>query len=165
MKLSLIVAMDDRGVIGREGGLPWRLSADLRNFKNVTMGKPLLMGRRTHESIGRPLPGRENIIISRDPSYRAEGCRNFRSLEEALEHCTDVDEVMVVGGAEVYRQALDRASRIYLTEVHASVDGDVYFPVLDRGQWSEMERRDFTADENNEYDYSFVILDRKREVG
>jgi dihydrofolate reductase len=160
MNLALVVAMDEQGTIGREGGLPWRLSADLRHVKAVTMGKPIIMGRRTHESIGRPLPGRENIIISRQQGYHSPGCRVFSSFDTALQALQGHPEVVIMGGVELYRQALDIADSIYLTEVHARVQGDTYFPDFDRDMWREVSREDFRADEKNEFDYSFVVLKR-----
>ncbi|MEX2524142.1 MAG: type 3 dihydrofolate reductase [Gammaproteobacteria bacterium] len=161
MFISLIVAMDDNGVIGADGGLPWRLSADLKHFKEVTMGKPIVMGRRTHESIGRPLPGRENIVLTRDQNYKAEGCTVLHSIDDLFIHCRYHEEVMIMGGAELYRQFLDRAHLIYLTEVHARVEGDTYFPDYNPDIWDEVAREDFRADEDNEYDYSFVVLKKE----
>jgi dihydrofolate reductase len=160
MKISLIVAMDRKGVIGKGGMLPWHLSSDLQHFKKITMGKPIIMGRRTHESIGRPLPGRENVVISRNKDYQAKDCTVLNSLECAYVKYKDLDEIMIMGGAELYRQTIDKARRIYLTEVHAEQEGDTYFPKFDRESWEEIERHDFRADEKNEYDYSFVILER-----
>jgi dihydrofolate reductase len=160
MRLSLIVAMGRNGVIGANGALPWRLPADLMHFRDVTIGKPIVMGRRTHESIGRPLPGRENIVISRNPGFHAPGCTVLNSLDAAWKHCAAQDEVFVMGGAELYRQTLDRADRIHLTEVHADVEGDTRFPPWDRKAWREIERRDFGSDEKNPHRYSFVILER-----
>lgn len=162
MLISLIVAMDSRGVIGRDGALPWRLSDDLKHFKAVTMGKPLVMGRKTHESIGRPLPGRRNIILTRQPDYTAQGCDVRHSVEDALAACAGVDEIMVMGGAALYRHFLPRAGRIYLTRVQAEVDGDTWFPPFDESAWKEVERRDCPADERNEYPYSFLLLELKR---
>ena len=121
MIISLIVAMDRRGVIGVNGALPWRLSDDLKHFKAITMGKPIIMGRKTHESIGRPLPGRENIVITRQKNYRAAGCTVFHGIETALEACANHAEVMVMGGASLYEELLPRAARIYLTRVEAEV--------------------------------------------
>ena len=160
MRLSLIVAMDEQGIIGTDGGLPWRLSADMKHVKETTMGKPIILGRKTHESIGRPLPGRENIVISRNPRYSSPDCTIFHDLDSALVYCSDRDEVFIMGGAELYRRTLDRAARIYLTEVHACVRGDTCFPDFDRGEWSELSRDDHPADEKNEFPYSFVILER-----
>jgi len=161
MKISLIVAMDQKGVIGINNALPWRLSADLKYFKSVTMGRPIIMGRKTHESIGKPLPGRRNIIISRNQDYSAEDCEVCHSLAEALTLCAGEPEVVVIGGRDIFIKAIDRADRIYLTEVHADVLGDTFFPVFDRLEWREVERQKFPADEKNEYPHSFVVLDRK----
>ena len=160
MRLSLIVAMDEQGVIGDDGGLPWRLSADLKHVKETTMGKPVIMGRKTHESIGKPLPGRENIVISRNPDYRPEGCTVFQDLETALESCSDDDEVFILGGSELFRMTLGRAVRIYLTEVHARVTGDTWFPEFNRDEWRELSREDHPADNKNEFPYSFIVLER-----
>lgn len=160
MIISIIVAMDRKGVIGMNYKLPWRLSADMQNFKRITMGKPVVMGRKTHESIGRPLPGRENVVLSAVPGYRAEGCTVMNNLPAVFAYLEGRDEVMFMGGADVYAQVLDQTDRIYLTEVHAEVQGDTRFPPFDRSAWEEISRRDFRADEKNEYDYSFVILER-----
>ena len=162
MIISIIVAMDRHRVIGNKGKLPWHISADLKNFKAITMGKPIIMGRKTHESIGRPLPGRENVVLSRDAGYQAQGCTVLGSLEEVYERFTDTDEIMIMGGADLYEQTLDKANRIYLTEVHTEVEGDTYFPDFDRETWEETSRQDFKADEKNQYDYSFVILERSQ---
>ena len=161
MIISIIVAMDKKGVIGREGDLPWHLSADLKHFKAITMSKPLIMGRKTHDSIGRPLPGRMNIVLTHAKDFDAEGCTVVHSLEEAFQSAGDVDEVMIMGGSGIYDQSLARASRLYLTEVHADVKGDVYFPEFDKGEWLELDRQDHPADEKNDFDYSFVVLERK----
>jgi len=161
VRLSIIVAMDRNGVIGAGGRLPWRLPADLKRFRQITMGKPLLMGRRTHESIGRSLPGRENIIVSRDPTFRAPGCTVAGSIEAALKHCAGAEEVMVMGGAELYSQTLELGERIHLTEVHADVAGDTFFPPWQRDEWREVSREDFPADQANEYAYSFVVLEKR----
>jgi dihydrofolate reductase len=160
MRLSIMVAMDEQGVIGAGGALPWHLSADLQQVKKITMGKPVIMGRKTHESIGRPLPGRENIVLSRDPRFRAPGCTVFNDLEQALEYCRAADEVFIMGGVELFRLTLARAARIYLTEVHARVQGDTCFPEFNRSEWREIGREQHAADENNEYPYSFVRLER-----
>ena len=160
MIISLIVAMDRRGVIGAGGALPWRLSDDLKHFKAITMGKPLIMGRKTHESIGRPLPGRENIVLTGQSDYVAEGCTVFHEIQTALEACAHHAEVMVMGGAALYEQLLPRATRIYLTRVEAEVNGDTWFPQFDPGAWNELERRDHPADDRNEYPYSFQVLER-----
>ncbi len=161
MIISIIVAMDKKGVIGHEGDLPWHLSADLKHFKAVTMGKPLIMGRKTHESIGRPLPGRKNIIMTRSPGFIAEGCTVVLSLDDAFQAAGDVEEVMIMGGSAIYDQSLTRTDRLYLTEVHTDVSGDVYFPEFNKSEWVELERENHSADEMNNFDYSFVILERK----
>ncbi len=160
MKVSIIVAMDRKGVIGLEGDLPWRLSADLQHFKAITMSKPLIMGRKTHESIGRPLPGRQNIVLTHAKDFVAEGCTIVHSLDDAFQAAGDVEEVMIMGGSGIYDQSLARANRLYLTEVHADVCGDVYFPEFDKGEWLEVEREEHSADEKNDFDYSFVVLEK-----
>ncbi len=170
MKVALIWAMAPNHVIGRNNKLPWYLPNDLKYFKQVTFGKPVIMGRKTFESIGKPLPGRTNIVISRNPDFQAPGCRVVDSLAAALELADSValiegiEEVMVMGGGEIYRQALPYADRLYLTEVHAEIEGDAYFPAFDRNQWREVAREDFTAEAkedtgSNPYDYSFVVLE------
>jgi dihydrofolate reductase len=160
MQLSIIVAMDRNRVIGKGDTLPWHISSDLKNFKKLTMGKPIIMGRKTHESIGQPLPGRENIILTRDETYQAEGCTVLHSLNEIFEHCKNIEEVMVTGGSEIYQHTLKQASRLYLTEVHTEIKGDTFFPEFDRSEWNELSRKGFKADEKNEFDYSFVLLER-----
>lgn len=160
MQVSIIVAMDRNRVIGKNGTLPWHISSDLQNFKKITMGKTIIMGRKTHESIGRPLPGRENIILTRDKNYQAEGCTVLQCIEDIFEYCKNVDEVMITGGSEIYQQSLEQASRLYLTEVHTEIEGDTFFPEFERNEWKEISREEFKADEKNEFDYSFVILER-----
>lgn len=152
--------MDRNGIIGKDYTLPWRLSSDLKYFKAVTMGKPIVMGRKTHESIGRPLPGRDNVVLSRETDYQAEGCTVLNSLEDVYKRYADAGEVMIMGGADLFEQTLDKATRIYLTKVHAEVEGDTWFPKIDWDIWEEVGRQDFKADAKNEYDYSFVILER-----
>lgn len=157
--ISLIVAASENGVIGRDGQLPWRLSDDLRHFKSITMGKPIVMGRKTWESIGKPLPGRRNIVISRQPGFVAAGCEVFSSVDDAVVATGDVDEIMVIGGSEIYALFLPVAQRVYLTRVHADVDGDATLPSLgDEWRLVNDERR--TADERNEFDYSFRVYER-----
>lgn len=159
-KIAIVVAMADNRVIGRDNRLPWHLPADLRHFKQLTLGKPVLMGRKTHESIGRPLPDRTNIVVTRDRSYTAPGCIVAHSLERALQAAGGCAEVMVIGGMELYRQLLPRADCIYLTLVHAAFEGDAFFPELDAGEWREVERADWMPDEKNSWPYSFVRLER-----
>lgn len=164
--LAVMVAAAENGVIGRENGLPWHLPEDLRYFREVTMGKPIVMGRKTFESIGRPLPGRTNIVITRNRAYSAGGIRLAASLDEALALAREVaradgaPEVVVIGGAEVYREALPRADRLYLTEVHAEVAGDTRLPAIDWSQWREVRRERHEAAAPNPYPYSFVVYDR-----
>lgn len=162
MILSIIVAMDEQNVIGLNGDLPWRLSADLQNFKKITMGKPIIMGRKTHESIGRPLPGRENIIITRQVDYTSPGCTVMHSIEEVLANYQEHEELMMMGGAELYEQTIKLAQRIYLTRVHASVKGDTWFPEFDLAEWNEVHNEQFNQDERNEYAFSYKILERKQ---
>jgi len=162
MQLSIIVAMNKNQVIGKDGALPWHISSDLKNFKKITMGKPILMGRKTHESIGKPLPGRENIILTENQNYLSAGCVVKNTLDEALLYCENASEVMVMGGATLYEQTLNKAEKLYITEiVDTSVDGDIFFPEYDHSQWLEISRDSFKADENNEYDYNFTVLERK----
>jgi len=166
MKLSIIVAQAQNRVIGINNNLPWHLPEDLRYFKQVTMGKPIIMGRKTFDSIGRPLPGRTNIVITRDGSYQPEGVKVVNSLEAARELAESIctidgcDEAMVIGGAQIYEQALSLADRLYLTQVHADVNGDAWFPAFHPGDWMEMGRDDFAASGHNPYDYSFIVLQR-----
>ena len=160
MKISIVVAMAANRVIGRDNQLPWHLPADLKHFKQTTMGKPILMGRKTWESIGRPLPGRTNIVITRDENYDAPGCVVVHSIEAALQAEAQQDEVMVIGGAEFYRQVLPRTDRIYLTRINEDFEGDTLFPELDSSEWQEAEHVDCDADDNNPHSYSFITLDR-----
>lgn len=162
MRVALVVAMGSNRVIGRDNALPWHLPADLKHFRAVTLGKPVVMGRRTHESIGRPLPERTNIVISRDAAYRAAGCIVLPSLEAAYDYCRDSAEVMVIGGASLYRQALPTAQRIYLTEIRQDFSGDTVFPEIDAAAWREVAREDRPADDRNPYPHSFIVLERTR---
>ena len=160
--ISIIVAASTNNVIGVRGELPWRLRDDLKRFKQLTLGKPVIMGRRTFESIGRPLPGRDNIVITTDRHYQADGCRVVHSIDQALVAAGDCEEVMIIGGADLYRQTLETADRLYLTLVKAAPEGDTWFPVIEPQQWREIERESHQADEHNEFDYDFVVLDRIR---
>jgi dihydrofolate reductase len=166
VKLAIIVAQDKNRAIGINNKLPWHLPEDLRYFKQVTMGKPIIMGRKTFESIGRPLPGRVNIVISRQENYAPEGVRVVNSLDDAAELAESIclidgaDEAMIIGGAQIYAQAIDRADRLYLTEVDAEINGDAWFPEFDRSAWNELGREDFLAEGPNPYNYSFIVLDR-----
>ena len=162
MIISIIVAMDETRGIGVEGRLPWYLPADLKRFKSLTMGHHLIMGRKTFASIGRPLPGRTTIIVTRDQSFQPEGCLVAHSLETALEFARlDLEnEVFVIGGAEIFVQAIELADRIYLTQVHSSLPADVYFPEFAAEDWQETESEYYPADENNRYPFTFKILAR-----
>ena len=152
---------DDR-VIGIDNSLPWKLPSDMKWFRQHTLGKPIVMGRKTFESFGgRTLPDRPNIIITRDENYKVEGAIVTHSIDEALKAAGNVDEVMIIGGASFYEQMLPRADRMYLTFVHADVEGDAWFPEYDESNWQETERVDVEADEKNSFDHSFVILQRK----
>lgn len=159
--ISLIVAMAQNGVIGRGNGLPWRLPEDLRRFREFTLGKPVLMGRKTFESIGRPLPGRANLVLTRDRAWFANGVITVHSVDEALLQTRTCDEVVAIGGAEIYRLLLPYARRIYLTHVHADVPGDTYFPAFDATQWEDVECRPHPADERHAYPLTFVTLQRR----
>jgi len=159
--VSLVVAMARNRVIGRNNALPWRLSQDLKRFKATTLGKPILMGRKTFDSIGKPLPGRRNIVLTRDPAWRAEGVDVVRSVEEALQLTRDSPELAVIGGAEIYRLTLPYADRIYLTRVEADVPGDTLFPDLENAQWRETQAGSQAADERNQYPATFLVLDRQ----
>lgn len=169
MRLAMIAAQSENRVIGTNNKLPWYLPEDLKYFKRVTLGKPIIMGRKTFESIGRPLPGRTNIVITRNPDWHHSGAcvRAVHSLQAAVELAESLalingfEESVIIGGAEIYALALPRADRIYLTQVHAEVQGDAYFPALDDAQWQEVAREDFTAIEPNPYDYSFIVLNRR----
>lgn len=168
MKIALIVAMARNHVIGKDNTMPWHLPEDLRHFKRVTLGKPVVMGRNTYESIGKPLVQRANIIISRNPAYRVEGATVVHSLDAALALGADLlrdagpdAELMIIGGAQIYAQALPLAQRLYLTEVHAEPEGDASFPQFDRSQWQEVAREEHAASASNACAYDFLVLDRK----
>ncbi len=162
MTLSLIWAMADNRVIGIENRLPWKLPADMKWFRQNTMGKPIIMGRLTFESFGaKPLPGRRNIIISRNPSYTADGIEVYTSLEDALQSTQNNEETMIIGGMSLYKQALPLADRLYMTLIHANVEGDAWFPEFDLHEWQETAHNDFPADEKNPHAYSFITLNKQ----
>lgn len=165
MRISLIAAVADNGIIGRDGALPWRLPSDLKYFKSITMGKPIIMGRKTFESIGRPLPGRPNIVVSRNSGFSFEGIERFSSLGAAMIHSSSLgaNEAMVIGGAAVFREALNFAQRLYLTEVHARTKGDVYFPNRRPEDWTEISRAYHSATSQDEFEHSFVVYERVTE--
>lgn len=161
--ISLIVAMAENGTIGRDNALPWRLPDDLKRFKALTMGKPLLMGRKTCESIGRALPGRTSLVLTRDRGWRFEGVVVVHSLGHALGWARDAEELVAIGGAEIFRLLMPFARRIYLTLVHAEIPGDTFFPDFDPTQWADVECHAYPADERNAYPFTFVTLERKSE--
>ena len=158
--ISIIVAVADNGVIGSDNRLPWHLPDDLKRFKALSLGKPIVMGRRTFDSIGRPLPGRTNIVISRQSGLAIDGVRVVQSLDAALSAAGSVPEIVVIGGAEIFRQVLPRTNTIHLTRVHARVAGNVFFPDLDPAQWREAAVEHHPADERHQYALSFVTLQR-----
>lgn len=161
--ISLIVAASTNNVIGVRGELPWRLSSDLKRFKALTMGKPIVMGRLTHESIGRPLPGRQNIVITRQTGYEASGCDVVPSIAAAIEAAGDAEEIMIIGGSHIYQEFLPLADRIYLTRVQADIEGDVFLPELIAEEWREIAREQCAADDTNDYDVVFATLERLTE--
>src|SRR3954464_7334561 len=165
MRISIIVAVAENGVIGRGGTLPWRLSADLQRFKRLTMGHTIIMGRRTWESIGRPLPGRKTVIVTLQPAYRVDEdyiqvAHSLAAAVECAENSGD-DEAFIIGGAELYREATGAADRLYITKVHASVDGDTYFPEINWGDWRLVESEEHDANEKNDYACSFQVFERR----
>ncbi len=161
MRLSAIFALSDNRVIGRDNQLPWHLPADLAHFKKITLSHPIVMGRKTHESIGRPLPGRQNIVVTRDLKYEAPGCIVVHTIQSALFIAEEAEELFIIGGEELYRALLPQTQRLYVTEVHAQIEGDAYFPEINPKDWSEVEREDHPADADHIHPYSFRVLDRK----
>ena len=166
MKVSLVVAVAENGVIGRHGGLPWRLSSDLKAFRRLTLGKPIIMGRKTFQSLRKPLDGRDNIVVTRDPFFEAAGISVTDTMNDALTlgrmlaASRGGDEVMIIGGAEIYERALPLAGRVYLTQVHASPEGDVHFPPLDPAHWREVSRDVLPKGERDEFAATLIVLDR-----
>jgi len=171
MDVAIYVAIAENGVIGRDGGLPWRLSTDLKRFKADTMGKPIIMGRKTYEGIGRPLPGRLNIVVTRDEAWRAEGVEVAHTLEAAIQLATErgrgmagVDEVCVIGGGEIYAQALVLADRLHVTHVLATVDGDAHFPPIDPDSWRVVSSQEVPAGEKDSHATRYSVYERRRDV-
>jgi len=158
--LSLIWAMDSKRLIGCDNALPWKLPADMAWFKKNTMGKAILMGRKTYESIGRPLPDRNNLILSRQQGLQIEGCTVINTIDEALAAASSAEEIMVMGGAEIYTLLFEQADRLYITEIDGEFEGDAWFPDFDPSQWQETFRESHTPDEKNVYAYSFITLER-----
>jgi len=165
MKISIIVAMASNHAIGLNNQMPWHLSADLKKFKAITMGSPILMGRKTYESIGKPLPGRRNIIISRNPDYQREGCLVFNDIEKAIEACRQYDEIFIIGGASFYQAILPKADSLYLTQINKEFEGDTFFPVINKNEWKEVARENIDGDESVDFSYSFIKLVRKSILG
>lgn len=163
MIISLLVAMDEKRGIGKAGGLPWRLSSDLKRFRQLTMGHHIIVGRKTYESIGRPLPGRQMIVVTRNESFAPEGCFVAHSVEAAISLARErgEGELFVCGGADIYAQTLGAADRLYLTLVHADSDADTFFPEWDAGEWAEVESEDHAADEKNQHPFTFKLLARR----
>jgi dihydrofolate reductase len=157
---SILVAVSENGVIGKDNNLVWHLPVDLKFFKEKTSGHHIIMGRKTHESVGRPLPNRVNIVISRSADYKADGCIVVQSLKEAIDTVVDDSEAFICGGAEIYKQALDVADRMYLTRVHNEFEGDTFFPEFDTKVWIEKERVRVDPDEKNKYSCSFITYER-----
>ncbi len=158
--LTIVVAASDSNVIGREGGLPWHIPEDLRRFRELTWGKPLLMGRRTFEAIGRPLPGRRNIVISRQAGLEIEGCEVVASVDDALALVADAPEVMIVGGGEIYRALLPRTDRIEMTRVHADIEGDTFFPELELREWQVVASEERPAGDGRAVGFTYETLER-----
>jgi dihydrofolate reductase len=161
-RLTLLVARARNGSIGIEGRLPWRLPEDLSFFRATTLGHPILMGRRTHESIGRPLPGRRNLVLTRSADYRADGCEVVASLDEALERCTGAAELFVIGGAQPYRETLPRADRLIVTEIDADFEGDVFLPPVDAALWHETARSHHPPTAERSFGFDYVTYERRR---
>lgn len=160
MDISIIVAIAQNNVIGRDNQLPWHIPNDLKHFKELTMGKPMLMGRKTFESIGRALPGRRNLILTRDKNFKAQGCEIYHSVEDALASIGDGEELMVIGGEQLFKGLLPHANRLYLTFIHDDIEGDTYFPEWDQSEWKEVMRQDFHKTKEVPFSYSFVSFER-----
>lgn len=158
--VTLIVAAADNGVIGRGNALPWHLPDDLKRFKQLTLGKPIVMGRRTFESIGKPLPGRQNIVVTRDTNYRRDGITVAHGVDAAVAAAGEAPEIMVIGGAELFDKFLPRAGRVHLTRVHGDVDGDVHWTPLDERQWRLVESHPHGADERHAWPMTFQVWER-----
>jgi len=160
MIISIIAALDNNNLIGKRNSLPWYLPADLKHFRDTTTKKPVIMGKTTYESIGKPLPNRVNIILSNDRDFKVEGATVVHSIEEALKAAGSATEVMIMGGASIYKQFLSLANRLYITRIYNNFEGDIYFPDFDLSEWKEIERINNKADEKNPYDYSFFVYER-----
>lgn len=160
MRVSLIVAMTPDRIIGRDGGMPWHLPADLKRFRELTMGHPMIMGRRTFESLGRILPGRRHIVITRNPGFKCSGVDVARSLDDALALAADCDEIFVIGGAQVFREALPLADRLYVTLIAADIKGDTFSPQFDKNAWGEVAREECAPGDDSPYPLTFLSFER-----
>ena len=158
--ISIVVAASANNVIGVDGQLPWRLPEDLKHFKAITMGKPMIMGRTTFDAIGRALPGRQSIVLTRQADFVAEGCDVVSSIDAALDATGDAEEVMVIGGGEIYRQFLPKADRIYMTRIQAEIAGDTTFPELDMTEWSVVAVEEYPAGDEREFGFEIETLER-----
>lgn len=157
--ITIVAAVAENGVIGKKNALPWHLPADLAHFKQVTMGKPIIMGSKTYQSIGRPLPGRKNIVLSKQ-NRKIKGVEVVHSVKEAIFAAGNVPEICIIGGSYVFREFLTIANRMILTKIHTKIDGDIYFPKYDENEWNESNREDYESDEKNPFNYSFITLER-----
>lgn len=164
MNLAIVVAKASNNVIGNNNQLIWHLPADLKHFKEITSGHPIIMGRKTYESIGRPLPNRRNIIISRNKKLRIEGCEVVNSLEDALKLVSEEKSVFIIGGANIYQQSMFLANTLYVTEVHQNFEGDAFFPEIDKNIWKETERHNHKPDEKNTIPYSFITYKKFKKI-
>ena len=162
MIISFVVAMGRNRVIGKNNAIPWNMPADIKHMRKLTEGKPLIMGRKTHESIGRPLPNRKNIILTRDRNYKSRGCVVVHTLEEALKAAEGAEEVIIFGGEDIYRIFLPKADKMYLTIIDNDFEGDAYFPEYNKKEWKEVGREEHEADEENKFRYTFVTLQKTR---
>lgn len=157
-KISIIVALAKNHVIGKDNQIPWHIPKDLQYFKRITLGKPMIMGRKNYESIGRPLPGRKNIVLTRDKDYKAEGCTIVHTKEEAVAATDNAEEIMIIGGGAIYQMFMDEADALYLTEIDSDVEGDVFFPKYDNTLWKEVSRE--AGEENLDWNYDYVVYER-----
>ncbi|MEG1634373.1 MAG: dihydrofolate reductase [Rikenellaceae bacterium] len=160
MIISIIVAIAQNGVIGDQNRLIWHISEDLKYFKALTTSHTIIMGRKSYQSIGKPLPNRRNIIVSRNPDFKAEGCLVATSITDAIDLCKGEDEIFIIGGGEIYRQSLEKANRLYITEIDHAYDGDTHFPMINKSIWKECSRKSFPRGEKYEYPFDFVIYEK-----
>lgn len=161
MKISIIVAFDENRLIGRNNELPWHLPADLKHFKTITMGHHIIMGRKTYDSIGKPLPGRVSVIITRQQDLHIENCMVVNNLEAALEKCKGQDEIFIIGGAQIFKYAMPLATDLYITQIHTTFQGDTYFPEIPAHEWKEVSKEICKPDEKNKWEYAFIKYTKK----